>query len=103
MTKAITWAAFSLKCDAQGCDHVEKVSAITAECIGKPCPKCGANLLTQEDHDAALILEATVDLINQTIGPVEAPADTASRPTMISINPHSGELNIKVSPSALNS
>ena len=38
-----------LKCDAAGCDHVEDVDVIVAEMVGKPCPKCGANLLTAED------------------------------------------------------
>jgi hypothetical protein len=38
-----------LQCDAEGCDHLEVVPAITRELIGKPCPKCGANLLTEED------------------------------------------------------
>ena len=37
-----------LKCDARGCDHFENI-AVTIEVVGKPCPKCGANLCTQED------------------------------------------------------
>lgn len=40
-----------LKCDALGCDHVGEVPAITRELIGTPCPKCGANLLTEADAD----------------------------------------------------
>lgn len=38
-----------LNCDAQGCDHVESVGKITADMVGMPCPKCGANLLTEQD------------------------------------------------------
>ncbi|WP_422073918.1 hypothetical protein [Tranquillimonas rosea] len=38
-----------LKCDAAGCDHVEDVDQITEDHVGMPCPKCGANLLTEED------------------------------------------------------
>lgn len=38
-----------LNCDAQGCDHVEPVGKITADMVGVPCPKCGANLLTEDD------------------------------------------------------
>jgi len=40
-----------LKCDATGCDHLETVESITGDMVGKPCPKCGANLLTQNDWD----------------------------------------------------
>lgn len=40
-----------LKCDAADCDHMEVVETITADMVGKPCPKCGANLLTQNDWD----------------------------------------------------
>jgi hypothetical protein len=45
-----------LKCDAAGCDHVEIVGTITEDMIGKPCPKCGANLLTKEDWDVWVAL-----------------------------------------------
>jgi hypothetical protein len=41
----------SLQCDADGCDHRENIPDYSAEYIGKPCPKCGASLLTQEDYD----------------------------------------------------
>lgn len=38
-----------LKCDTAGCDHIEDVDQIAPELIGKPCPRCGASLLTAED------------------------------------------------------
>jgi len=38
-----------LQCDAEGCDHKEFVDTITEEMIGKECPLCGSNLLTEED------------------------------------------------------
>lgn len=38
-----------LKCDADGCDHVEAVGTITQAMVDMACPKCGANLLTMED------------------------------------------------------
>ena len=34
-----------LQCDADGCGHHETVPEISRDLIGKPCPKCGANLL----------------------------------------------------------
>jgi hypothetical protein len=40
---------YSLKCDAKDCNHLEEIDAILETDIGKPCPLCGANLLTAED------------------------------------------------------
>lgn len=40
-----------LKCDKKGCVHVEFHDDITSALIGKPCPHCGSNLLTQEDYE----------------------------------------------------
>jgi hypothetical protein len=47
-----------LKCDAPGCDHIESHGVLVAEMIDKPCPKCGANLLTREDYDNFEIIRA---------------------------------------------
>lgn len=43
-----------LQCDADGCGHHETVPEISRDLIGKPCPKCGANLLTEADCEAFL-------------------------------------------------
>ena len=40
-----------LQCDADGCGHREPTPDYGPHLIGKPCPVCGANLLTQEDFD----------------------------------------------------
>ncbi len=39
-----------LKCDAKNCTHVETVEVIGKEHIGKPCPECGASLLTERGY-----------------------------------------------------
>jgi len=96
MHDAIEWAGQSLKCDAAGCDHVEPVPEITADLIGTPCPKCGANLLTEEDHAAGLEIQAMVALINEAIGPVDVPDEVVRTATAVSFNPHKGSLTIKV-------
>lgn len=38
-----------LKCDTEGCSHVEQVGTITADMVERPCPVCGSSLLTKED------------------------------------------------------
>lgn len=42
-----------VKCDNSGCDFVVSFEAFEEyeQFINKPCPKCGENLLTQEDYD----------------------------------------------------
>lgn len=40
-----------LKCDAEGCDHIEYVDETSDKYIEKKCPECGASLLTQKDYD----------------------------------------------------
>jgi len=49
-----------IKCDAEGCDYEdmdlqwgttpEDILKANDDMLGKPCPKCGASLLTPEDH-----------------------------------------------------
>lgn len=49
-----------IKCDNESCDY--KDDSVTfdqyPDYLNKPCPKCGANLLTQEDLDTAKTLIA---------------------------------------------
>jgi len=40
---------YHLQCDKDDCRHTEDVEIIDETMIGKPCPKCGSNLLTKED------------------------------------------------------
>lgn len=44
-----------IKCDRGGCPHMEIHDALTAELVGKPCPRCNANLLRQKDFALWLI------------------------------------------------
>lgn len=43
-----------LACDAPGCDVRVPIETFSAEHIGRPCPECGASLLTREDYEDAL-------------------------------------------------
>lgn len=85
-----------LKCDATGCDHVEDVAEITADLVGKPCPKCGANLLTEGDwayystaFRPALDMLASIGL-NMRAGENTPPEQRAA------FNYHNGNINIRL-------
>lgn len=85
-----------LKCDAEGCDHIENVDAITSEMVGKPCPICGANLLTQEDwmfyRD---VLRPSMDMMTKLGLSRPAALDDPDHLTM-RVSGHQGELHIKL-------
>lgn len=55
-----------LKCDAPECDYKDATIDPDdyAKWVNAPCPKCGANLLTQADYESAKMLEKVVDLVN---------------------------------------
>jgi hypothetical protein len=57
-----------LKCDAKGCDYRDMSVKFEdyPKWINRPCPKCGAPLLTQADYDtvAALHSMATNPVFN---------------------------------------
>lgn len=55
-----------LKCDATDCDYTyvfNETDTYTAY-LNKPCPECGANLLTQEDHDTMMQIMALMEYAN---------------------------------------
>jgi hypothetical protein len=88
-----------LKCDAEGCDHREDVAKITADMVGKPCPKCGANLLTQADwdvYDAAFrpLMEA---MEKAGLSRLATQADRENpAAVMLSVNHHDGATILQV-------
>ena len=60
-------------CDNKTCDYkVENPTKdprhSSAQYVNKPCPKCGENLLTQQDLDAFLRLLRVVDFVNKWFG-----------------------------------
>ena len=48
-----------IKCDNEDCDYRnDEVSRDNYPAyVNKPCPECGANLLTQEDYETVILLE----------------------------------------------
>ncbi len=87
-----------LKCDAKGCEHKEAVASFDKTLIGKPCPKCGASLLTSEDYEEGKRMKAVIDAL-YALG-LARPATEDDEPTkdrlIVSVNPHAESLHIQV-------
>lgn len=62
---------FLVVCDNPACDYkVENVSKdpnenLTEEYVNVPCPKCGENLLTEDDHCRFVKVMRIIDFINK--------------------------------------
>lgn len=55
----------SIKCDNSTCDYVIPVPVQDySQYVNKPCPKCGENLLTEEDFNAHSKVLETINFIN---------------------------------------
>lgn len=86
-----------LACDADGCGHKESVPALSADYIGKPCPKCGASLLTESDYaDWVANVQPGIDVmvalgLVMPMGSVR-PDDSVA---IVSFQKHNGTLTIK--------
>jgi hypothetical protein len=55
-----------LKCDTPSCDYFEMMPVVV-ELVGKPCPKCGASLLTQDDYIDYRKMKAGIDATNEVV------------------------------------
>lgn len=55
-----------IKCDNSECDYRDDSVSFDdyPNWVNKECPKCGQNLLTQEDYDECLKVIDAVDIIN---------------------------------------
>lgn len=75
--QAITHKISGIKCDAPGCDYIDHEGTLEnyPAYLNAPCPKCGANLLTQADLDTTLALVATCKAINSAFAGVIKPTE----------------------------
>jgi hypothetical protein len=66
MEKNIEVIGGGIKCDNPKCDFLDKDVAVAdyPGWVNKPCPKCGENLLTEEDYNNTKLLLGMADLIN---------------------------------------
>ncbi len=87
-----------LQCDAPGCDHREMRPALLEEDIGRPCPKCGANLLTREDYEAAKPFSDMMRAMEEAglIKPASLDDVVGEGKAIVTINHHAGDINIKI-------
>lgn len=58
-----------LKCDAAGCDFMDPDAVPDESLIGRPCPKCGASLLTEADLASVRLIQFAVHAVNVEMGP----------------------------------
>ena len=92
--KAMTTHISGIKCDAENCDYAEEFGdwGLTSEeilatadtFINKPCPLCGANLLTQADYDAISNVLMLSNELNDIFG--EMPDDTEQVKVSLNLN-----------------
>ena len=84
--------AGQLRCDTPACDFIEPAPmAFTRDLIGRPCPKCGASLLSERDYTDTLRHFAAIDLINRWLGWLGTEAPTKDSRS-IALRTHDGEV-----------
>lgn len=71
--KAIELNVTGIQCDAPGCGFVDETAKLEdwEGWLGRPCPRCGANLLTEADLAGARGLVGLAEWVNELVGPVE--------------------------------
>lgn len=69
MNKGIRMNCVGLKCDNKGCDFVDNTISFEdyPNWINKPCPKCGENLLTEQDYYTVKTMFDIANLINDSL------------------------------------
>jgi hypothetical protein len=83
-----------LQCDAHGCDYRETVDEILEDQIDKPCPNCGASLLTRADYDVYVARFKPMLDAMKVLGLAVDPAPGAEG-RRVSIHYHDGATTIR--------
>lgn len=86
-----------LQCDAEGCTHNETVTEINEALVGKPCPLCGASLLTSEDFEFWIKKVKPMHSMMMAAGLIAEPteAERADGSNILSVHYHDGEMTVK--------
>jgi hypothetical protein len=84
-----------IKCDAIGCDYEDPTVPYEdyKQWVNKPCPKCGANLLTEQDYATTRFLAELVSAANKVIPP--APEEEERVKMVFGLN-GTGDIKIQV-------
>lgn len=66
MDKALQLNVMGIKCDNKSCNYINKNVLVEdyIKWLNKPCPKCGENLLTQEDYDNVRGMIKFIEMMN---------------------------------------
>ena len=84
-----------LVCDAAGCGHAEAVAGgVTARMIGRPCPACGADLLTAADFALFETMRGVAGAVAAALPPPAAGA----APRAVLAQARAGALHVVVAP-----
>lgn len=69
MRDALQYQISGIKCDNPKCDFVDWSVELKdyPNWLNKPCPKCGANLLTQADYDNVTMIVGLADKMNRAL------------------------------------
>lgn len=62
-----------IQCDNPDCDYVDESVRIDQyeDWLNKPCPKCGWNLLTEEDYSKVQMLLKIIGVVDQMDIPID--------------------------------
>lgn len=82
-----------IMCDNPKCDFTDPTVTDFPSYINKPCPKCGENLLTEEDFKVHENMMAMIKLINEVL-PEVTPEDEKDMAHM-SVHYHAGKLTVE--------
>jgi hypothetical protein len=66
--KAAALILKGIQCDAPGCTYRDDDAVFSEEWLNKPCPLCGASLLTPEDLAFIKATQAAIDWANLIVG-----------------------------------
>ena len=92
MKKNVEYMGGGIKCDNPQCDYINEDVSVSDyhNWLNKPCPKCGENLLTQEDYDKVQSMLAIVDLVNQ----MDIPYDPDDSIVSLEVDVHNNQMTI---------
>lgn len=94
MRNAVEVERLFLHCDAPACGIDVTVEKIDENCIGRPCPSCGSDLLTREDFTRFQLMETAMRVVNEIAGPIEGDRRAGS---LVRVHVHNDDISIKIS------